>query len=182
MSASAVPFSARVADQRIIRRHVDGEKRSTAVFSRCGGYRFQLTRIWGEGPRLCFVMLNPSTADHRRNDPTIARCETRSRDEGAAGFRIVNLFAWRATFPRDLRLADDPVGPGNDAAIRRAALWADRVVCAWGAHGDLAGRAAQVEVLLRNTGKPLLHLGLTQSGAPSHPLYKPRNLRLFNWS
>nr|WP_142663281.1 DUF1643 domain-containing protein [Paracoccus laeviglucosivorans] len=166
----------------ITRRHREGDRRSSAVFSRCGCYRFALTRIWADGPRLTFVMLNPSTADHRRNDPTIARCETRARDEGAGAFRIVNLFAWRATFPAELRSSPDPVGPGNDAAIRRAALWSDRVICAWGAHGALAGRDVQVQALLCRTGRPLLHLGLTQAGAPRHPLYCPRNLPLSEWS
>lgn len=127
-------------------------------------------------------MLNPSTADHRRNDPTIARCETRARDLGATAYRIVNLFAFRATYPQDLRHASDPVGPGNDASIRRAASWADLLICAWGVHGTLHGRGDAVARLLRATGRPIHHLGLTKSGAPRHPLYLKRCLKLDIWN
>ncbi|WP_374423767.1 DUF1643 domain-containing protein [Paracoccus sp. (in: a-proteobacteria)] len=170
---------------RISRNHRDGATRSSAVFSRCGLYRYALTRNWGEaglrGRRVCFVMLNPSTADHRRNDPTIARCESRAADLGATAYRIVNLFALRATYPQELRLAADPVGPENDAAIRRAARWADLVICAWGMHGAMGDRAAVVERMLRGCGLRLYHLGLTKSGAPRHPLYLKRSLKLNLW-
>lgn len=183
MSASAARSLARVttAEPRITRRHRAGDCRSSTVFSRCGAYRFALNRDWGPGGRIAFVMLNPSTADHRRNDPTIARCEIRARDMGLGALRIVNLFAWRATRPAGLRAAADPVGPGNDACIRRAALWADLVLCAWGADGQWLGRAAQVEALLRACGRPLFHLGLTQAGAPRHPLYRPRLFQPIKW-
>ena len=167
---------------RITRRHQQGARRSSAVFSRCGLYRHVLTREWGQGGRLTFVMLNPSTADHLQNDPTIARCENRARDMGATGFRIVNLFAFRATYPRDLIAADDPVGPGNDADIRRAARWADHVICAWGAHGDLHDRGREVQDMLRRQGAALLHLGLTMAGAPRHPLYLPRDRQPIPWN
>ena len=167
--------------ETVARRHQDGDRRSTAIFSRCGQYRFSLTRRWGEGPRVTFVMLNPSTADHRRNDPTIARCEGRARRLGAGAVRIVNLFAWRATYPQELRVAADPVGPGNDRAIRQAALWADHVICAWGVHGAMLSRAAQVQRLLQGAGQPLWHLGLTKAGHPRHPLYVPNSFKLCVW-
>ena len=70
-----------------------------------------------------------------------------------------------------MRAQSDPVGPGNDAAIAEGASWADRIICAWGGHGAHLGRGAAVTRLLRTTGKPLLHLGLTQAGEPKHPLY-----------
>jgi hypothetical protein len=157
----------------ITRRHQQGATSATAQFSACGAYRYGLTRVWAAGPRLLFVMLNPSTADEVRNDPTIARCETRARTAGFAGFGVVNLFAFRATDPRALRLADDPVGPENDRIIRRAAAKAGFVVCAWGNHGALNARALAVRHILSGCGKTLHHLGLTRSGQPVHPLYIP---------
>ena len=66
---------------------------SEAVYSDCETYRYALTREWGAGPRLLWVMLNPSTASERSNDPTVERCERRSRAMGFGGFRVVNLFA-----------------------------------------------------------------------------------------
>lgn len=155
----------------ITRRHQDDRARSSAVYSDCGAYRYALTREWGDGPRLLFVMLNPSTADERRNDPTIERCERRARRLGYGAMRIANIFAYRATDPRVLKAAPAPVGPQNDRVLRRAAGWAAEVLCAWGAHGAHLQRGAEVEAMLRRGGHRLLHLGLTRMGLPRHPLY-----------
>jgi hypothetical protein len=156
----------------ITREHVKGDAPSVAVYSDCERYRYVLTRVWdGRGGRALFVMLNPSTATEVQNDPTVERCERRARALGFGAFRVVNIFAWRATDPRDMRAAADPVGPGNDAAIGDSAVWADRIVCAWGAHGAHLRRGAAVERLLRATGRELTVLGLTKAGHPQHPLY-----------
>jgi hypothetical protein len=155
----------------ITRTHQKGDAASVAVYSPCERYRYALTRIWGTGPRVLFVMLNPSTATEVQNDPTVERCERRARALGYGGFRVCNIFAWRDTDPRAMRAAADPVGPANDAAIRDGTLWADAIVCAWGTHGAHLDRGRQVETLLRATGRTLTHLGLSKDGHPKHPLY-----------
>ncbi|MFD1880558.1 DUF1643 domain-containing protein [Paracoccus pacificus] len=156
----------------IERSHLKGDAHSVAVYSDCLAYRYDLTRIWQpKGRRVLFVMLNPSTATEVQNDPTVERCERRARALGYGGFRVVNIFAWRATDPKVMRAVADPVGPENNRAIRDGADWADTIVCAWGTHGQHLDRGRQVESLLRATGKHLHHLGLTQGGAPRHPLY-----------
>ena len=160
----------------ILRRFTKGDAESEAIYSPCEAYRYTLTRVWADGPRALFVMLNPSTATEVQNDPTVERCERRARALGFGAFRVCNIFAYRATDPRVMRAQADPVGPVNDAAIRDSAVgWAagvgDRVICAWGTHGAHLGRGAAAETLLRATGRPLFHLGLTQGGAPKHPLY-----------
>ena len=142
-----------------------------AIYSECERYRYALTRIWAEGPTVAFVMLNPSTATEVQNDPTVERCERRARALGYGGFRVTNIFAWRDTDPKHMRASLDPVGPDNDAAIREAALWTRETICAWGTHGAHLDRGAEVETLLRATGRPLLHLGLSKAGHPKHPLY-----------
>ena len=166
----------------ITRTHQKGDAASVAVYSPCERYRYALTRIWGDGRTVLFVMLNPSTATEVQNDPTVERCERRARALGYGGFRVCNIFAWRDTDPRAMRGAVDPVGPANDAAIRDAALWADAVVCAWGTHGAHLGRGAQVEALLRSTGRTLTHLGLSKDGHPKHPLYIPYSQHPEVWS
>lgn len=157
----------------ITRHHLKGDADSTAVYSDCERYRYLLTRVWNpDGQRALFVMLNPSTATEAQNDPTVERCERRARALGFGAFRVTNIFAFRATDPRVMRAEADPVGPANDAAIAQsAAEWADRIICAWGTHGAHLGRGAQVEALLRATGRDLFTLGLTQDGHPKHPLY-----------
>ena len=156
----------------ITRTHTKGDAPSTALYSDCERYRYALTRTWDDrGGKVLFVMLNPSTATEVQNDPTVERCERRARTLGFGAFRVCNIFAWRATDPRVMRAQDDPVGPGNDAAIIEGADWADTVVCAWGTHGAHLAHGARVEALLRATGKPLFHLGLSKEGHPRHPLY-----------
>lgn len=155
----------------ITRRATLRDTLSEAIYSDCERYRYALTRIWGDGPRLTYVMLNPSKATEQANDPTIERCERRARALGYGGFRACNLFALRETDPATMRRAAEPCGPDNDAALGAGADWADAVLCAWGVHGVHQGRGAQVETLLRAVGTPLLVLGLTKAGHPRHPLY-----------
>jgi len=157
----------------VIRRtHLKGDAASVAVYSDCERYRYALTRVWNpSGVKVLFVMLNPSTATERQNDPTVERCERRARALGFGAFQVCNIFAWRATDPRDMRGADDPVGPENDRAILDGCDWADSVICAWGTHGAHLGRGGVVAALMQATGRELLHLGLTKAGHPRHPLY-----------
>lgn len=156
----------------ISRSHQKGDAASVAVYSDCETYRYMLTRVWdAAGEKALFVMLNPSTATETQNDPTVERCERRARALGFGAFRVTNIFAYRATDPKVMRAIPDPVGPMNDEAIADAAIWADRIICAWGGHGLHLGRGVFVERALRATTKPLWHMGLTQSGQPKHPLY-----------
>lgn len=126
-------------------------------------------------------MLNPSTATETQNDPTVERCERRARALGFGAFRVLNIFAWRDTDPKAMRAAADPVGPGNDGAIRESLPWADQVICAWGTHGAHLNRGPLVEALLRATGTPLFHLGLSKDGHPKHPLYIGYGVQPMPW-
>ncbi|TFL20066.1 DUF1643 domain-containing protein [Jannaschia formosa] len=167
----------------LIRTHQKGDAPSTATYSDDEVFRYDLTRVWDPaGRRVAFAMLNPSTATEIANDPTVERCERRARALGYGAFRVVNIFAYRATDPRDMRAHPDPVGgAANNAAIREAALWAEATVCAWGTHGAHLGRGPEVEQLLRATGRPLFHLGLSKAGHPKHPLYIGYGVRPVRW-
>jgi hypothetical protein len=142
----------------------------SASFSRDARYRYVLMRRWGNGATVTWVLLNPSTADARRDDPTIRRCIDFSRRWGFGAMEVVNLFALRTPHPAALRAASDPVGPGNDRALRRAIARGAAVVAAWGNHGALADRAQRVREVLP---AEVLVLGLTGRGEPAHPLYLP---------
>lgn len=156
----------------ITRHHKKGDADSVAVYSDCQMFRYSLTRQWQiGGSKALFIMLNPSTATEVQNDPTVERCERRARALGFGSFAVTNIFAYRATDPQRMRAQPDPVGPQNDLAIANAVVWADQIICGWGSHGVHLNRGAHVAALLRQMGKPLYHLGLTQSGQPKHPLY-----------
>lgn len=166
----------------IERSHLKGDAASVAIYSDCEGYRYSLTRVWDpEGSRALFVMLNPSTATEVQNDPTVERCERRARALGFGAFQVCNIFAWRATDPRDMRAQADPVGPENDAAITEGCGWADKVICAWGTHGEHLNRGPAVETLIRGTDVLPYHLGLSKAGHPKHPLYISYAQQLVPW-
>jgi hypothetical protein len=156
----------------------------SAELSPCGRYRYLLTRTLGTGNGTCvFVMLNPSTADHTVDDQTIRQCVGFTAAWGYRRLAVVNLFAWRATLPRDMLTAIDPIGPAGDDWILHAARCADRIVCAWGEHGRHRGRGAAVRSLLQADGRALHHLGLTKGHhQPRHPLYLARETALQEWT
>lgn len=153
----------------------------SAMISDCGRFRFKLSRRWADSPLLLFVMLNPSTADESVNDPTIRRCAGFADAHGFGGFEVVNLFAYRATDPRDLRLAGWPVGSYNDTAIQDAAQDSAAICVAWGAvepRSRAEYRVQEVLPILRASGKAVQCLRVTRGGHPQHPLYLPAASRL----
>lgn len=164
---------------------VDLPHPATATVSDDGRYRYDLTRAWGYGQDTAlFVMLNPSTADATLDDPTIRRCRSFARREGADRLVVVNLYAYRSTDPRALLTAPDPVGPDNDTTLRswfgqaRDHGWP--VIAAWGNNASQA-RARQVEGFAADAGCRLSSLGMTDRGAPPHPLYLRRDQPLRPW-
>ena len=164
----------------------------SAIISECGTYRYQLTR-WTKtlfnsrdtpmgGGTLTVLMLNPSTADARKNDPTIRRCIDLAERQGADELVVVSLFAYRATKPKALREAltddEDIIGPDNDMHIRDAVAQADKVVCAWGRNGiHHTQRVARV-LHMFDDDVELWCLGETQDGHPRHPLMVPNETPL----
>lgn len=167
----------------ITKYHDDGPTRSSATYSPCETYRYALTRVWDTHmPRVTFVMLNPSKATQAHNDPTIARLQRRSTLLGFGSFCAVNLFALRETDPALMRKHPQPMGPDNDAEITKAAAWADTVIAAWGVHGTLHNRHADVQTLLAAQPTPLHVLGLTKDGHPRHPLYMPYAAQPVLWT
>lgn len=122
-----------------------------------------------------FLMLNPSTADAFQLDPTVRRCVGFARDWGADVLQVVNIFALRATDPRELYEPGASIGDDhlNDGELMAACIGdgVSRVIGAWGAHGAWRDRGRQVLRMLMRVGCKLEHLGLTKRGHPKHPLY-----------
>ena len=155
---------------------------SGATFSPCRRWRTLLWRRWDESkPVANFLMLNPSTADEVKLDPTCSRARDYAQRWGFGSIHITNIFAWRATDPEEMKAVKDPVGPGNDAAIVRAAREAAIVVCAWGNHGAFLDRSCRVIALLKEKKVQLHALRVNAGGEPAHPLYLPGSLRPKRW-
>lgn len=153
-----------------------------AALSDCGTYRYTLWRHWQVFPYECvlWLMLNPSTADHTKDDPTIKTCIHFSQLWGYDGMFVGNLYALRSSHPSELKKHPAPVGPDNrrwlqdmtdpEKRIGEVSL----VVCAWGNQAP-ASRVSQVLKQIQHPGLRFAHLGLTQSGAPKHPLARGKH-------
>ena len=154
-----------------------------AVFSRCRRWRYLLWRCWDPAkPAANFLMLNPSTADEVRLDPSCTRARNYAERWGYGALVVTNLFGWRATDPEAMKAVRDPVGRGNDAAILRAARECALVVCAWGNHGLHRDRAATVVALLKAAGVSLSYLKVNAATRqPAHPLYLPGTMLPTVW-
>lgn len=149
--------------------------RRWADLSSDGQHRLVLGRQWREDlPLVAFIGLNPSTADATEDDPTVRRCVGFARAWGFGGVLIANLFTFRAADPRLLAACKTPLTFGADHALRDIGAQAALVIEAWGAHAmaSSTGRDRHVRALLAGRA-PRAVLGLTQDGAPRHPLYAP---------
>lgn len=156
-----------------------------AVISACGRYRYLLTRQVVRGARTAtFIMLNPSTADATNDDPTIRRCIGFARQWGCGRLAVLNLFAFRATDPADLKRAAEPVGPENRTWFDRTLSVpnSDPVVCAWGVHGEHMSQDLAVLGWLAGYGVEPVALGVTRDGHPKHPLYLRKGAELLPFS
>lgn len=148
--------------------------RKDAKISCCGKYRYFLSRNWDENKGIVlFIGLNPSTADANVDDPTIRRCIKYAQDWGFGGLYMANLFAYRATEPKDMMQAKMPVGMENDWWLEKMASEADLIVAAWGNDGCFMGRSYEVKSKVNN----LHYLKLNASGEPAHPLYLNSSLK-----
>lgn len=157
----------------------------TTEFSPDRLYRYTLWRDWFEdlfdhgayaGPPVPFVQfigLNPSTADEVKDDNTIRCCRNYAKKWSFKAMCMTNLFAFRATDPRDMKKAIEPIGPDNDKWLLAISGEADLIVAVWGTHGKHHGRTDKVLKCLRN-----VHcLARNSDGSPHHPFYLPANLK-----
>jgi hypothetical protein len=151
------------------------------IISSCRQYRYCLWREWDTGNRsyAMFIGLNPSTADEVKDDPTIRRCMNFAKRWGYGALCMVNLFAYRETEPRIMKIHPEPIGIENDERLVELANGAGIVIAAWGANGKHLQRDQEVMRLLK--GK-LYCLGKTISGHPKHPLYLKSNIKPFIYS
>lgn len=149
-----------------------------ATFDKTEKYRYLLWREWDRSrPSCVFIMLNPSTADATKDDPTIRRAMSFAEQFGFGRFEAVNLFAYRATDSRILARVRNPVGRDNDSFILESVDRCDECFVAWGNQGTLGARSRVVLDLIP-AGTVLHCLGVNKSGEPKHPLYLPTSTQI----
>ena len=160
----------------------DPQFRPVAKYSPDLLYRWWWEERWGDGPYVCWIGLNPGTGDtDGKPRPTLRRMRAWTEGLGHSALVIVNLFAFRTTYPKELRAAArdgiDIIGDENDETIREWSSGAAATVGAWGAGGRLLCRGAQVAAMVPD----LLCLGLTGRGEPRHPLYVPSTVETIGY-
>lgn len=163
----------------------------SAYISECGLYRYSMRIQWNfdddrglDDAPLRFMglfMLNPSIASHLISDPTAKRGVGFAKREGFDGLLIGNPYAFRATKPKDLFKAIDPIGPENFIELYNMLLAVDKAVVGWGA--NLADNRAREDFLniVDRVKIDLYCLGRTKSGEPRHPLYLRSDTKLELW-
>lgn len=145
-----------------------------AELSASRNYRYRLWRRWSDSPTWAYVMLNPSTADEYTDDHTLRRCQNIARANGAGGIEVVNLFALRATDPREVKARlDIAVGYRNTAEIATAAEGCSILVAAFGTFPWARAHAELVIKRMQELGHRWHVLGLTAAGWPRHPSRLP---------
>lgn len=158
-----------------------------AILSACGEYRYLLDirlSLARAAKTVAFVMLNPSRADAMKDDPTLRRCISFARREGADRLRIVNLYAYRSPYPSDLAKVSDPVGPHCQRYLFETLCSADIVIAAWGANPAVANSrlVGDLACLSEESSRGRFYcLGFTAKGQPRHPLRLPAAAKLVPW-
>jgi hypothetical protein len=127
---------------------------------------------------LVWIMLNPSTADHDVDDPTIRRVVRFSKDWRHSGCVVVNLYALRATDPEELArvgLVEATGGDENYDHVVNVSIDRD-VMVAWGGHRAARERPYLRDLMaaVRRKARSVRCLGVTKvHEQPRHPLYVP---------
>lgn len=160
-----------------------------AVYARDHTLRVTLHRRWDDGPTVCYIGHNPSTAGHEVDDPTSRAWVHHARHNGFGGYVAVNLYPFRSPNPAECRRWADWENNGPDwyarddlhrnvARVAEVAKEADRVVACW---GNLPRDPMWVDHIIEaiQTGvapwPDIYCLGTTNSGAPKHPMARGKH-------
>lgn len=151
---------------------IKGDEFEGAEFSKCGKYRYRLWRTWDfDKPILTFILMNPSTADEIKNDPTITRQIKRATRLGFGGMVVLNCGGIRETDSRKAWKDEDPIGPHNQEVIEQAVSEGGSFIAAWGRPACKYGADEAVLRIFRARAATLQCLGVNADRSPKHPLY-----------
>lgn len=135
-----------------------------AIFSKCGKYRYLLSRDWNKEKRIAMCIgLNPSNANADKNDPTINILIRTLAKLDFGGLRMVNLYAYVSSKPAKLFEVSDPQGQ-NDAWLLTTAHGCQEIIFCWGSFKNIEHRARKVKEMFpsakcfgKNANKTPLH-------------------------
>ncbi len=148
-----------------------------ANFSDCGKYRYELKRIWDDSLiKTIVIMLNPSTADHEKDDPTIKKLTNIIKHSGYGGMYIYNLWPIISSDPKILKkITKESAEFGNDIWMRGLEDSHWPIIFAWGVPGGLGNE------FVHCLKSKAFCFGKNNDGSPKHPLYLKNETKIVKY-
>ena len=145
-----------------------------AKFSNDNKERYSLKREWDKSKnKILYIMLNPSLADEKKDDPTIRRLISFTKKFNYGGFLVGNIFTKITPNPKEIDTSTG-ISDKNLEELLKLINEVDQVVYAWG------NTIEEPDTIKEQVLKPKC-FGKNFNGTPKHPLYLPSSSKLENF-
>ena len=142
-----------------------------AKFCEAKKNRYFLKREWDNSKGLLlYIMLNPSVADEKKDDPTIRRLINFTQKFDYGGFLVGNIFTKITPNPKELDKFKG-MSDKNFEELIKLINKVDQIVYAW-------GNSVEEPQLLKKLVLSPKCFGKNVNGTPKHPLYLPKDSKL----
>ena len=136
--------------------------------------RYSLKREWDKSKnKILYIMLNPSFADDKDDDPTIRRLINFTKKFNYGGFLVGNIFTTITPNPKELDKSKG-MSDKNFEELIKLINKVDQIVYAWGS-------SIEEPQLLKKLVLSPKCFGKNVNGTPKHPLYVPSQTKLINF-
>ena len=136
--------------------------------------RYSLKREWDKSKnKILYIMLNPSFADDKDDDPTIRRLINFTKKFNYGGFLVGNIFTTITPNPKELDKSKG-MSDKNFEELIKLINKVDQIVYAWGSSIEEPQLLKKLVLNPKCFGKNL-------NGTPKHPLYLPSQTKLINF-
>ena len=136
--------------------------------------RYSLKREWDKSKnKILYIMLNPSLADDKNDDPTIRRLINFTKKFNYGGFLVGNIFTTITPNPKEIDKSKG-MSDKNFEKLLNLINKVDKIVYAWGNSVEEPQHLKELILSPKCFGKNL-------NGTPKHPLYLPKNSLLIDY-
>ena len=136
--------------------------------------RYSLKREWDKSKnKILYIMLNPSLADDKNDDPTIRRLISFTKKYNYGGFLVGNIFTTITPNPKEIDKSKG-ISDKNFEKLLKLINKVDQIVYAWGDNIEEPQLLKELVLNPKCFGKNL-------NGSPKHPLYLPSKTKLINF-
>jgi len=136
--------------------------------------RYSLNREWDKSKnKILYIMLNPSLADDKNDDPTIRRLINFTKKFNYGGFLVGNIFTKITPNPKEIDKSKG-MSDKNFEELIKLINKVDQIVYAWGDNIEEPQLLKELVLNPKCFGKNL-------NGSPKHPLYLPSETKLVNF-